>query len=91
MSIFCFYFFDNWVKKIDFIFFYKNIKNRISPSGGVGGTLNSIKCLHSHLADELVTGKNIVGQIVLENVGGCNCLEPCVVDGNKNKNWRSEW
>jgi len=70
---------------------YKNTKNNISPSGGVGGTLNSIKCLHSHLADELVTGKNIVGQIVLENVGGCNCLEPCVVDGNKNKNWRSEW
>ena len=70
---------------------YKNTKNNISPSGGVGGTLNSIKCLHSHLADELVTGKNIVGQIVLENVGGCNCSEPCVVNGNKNKNWRSEW
>ena len=70
---------------------YKNTKNNISPSGGVGGTLNSIKCLHSHLADELVTGKNIVGQIVLENVGGCNCSEPCVVDGSKNKNWRSEW
>ncbi len=70
---------------------YKNIKNIISPSGGVGGTLNSIKCLHSHLADELVTGKNIIGQIVLENVGGCNCLEPCVVNGSKNKNWRSVW
>ena len=70
---------------------YKNTKNKISPSGGVGGTQKSIKCLHSHLADELVTGKNIVGQIVLENVGGCNCLEPCVVDGRKNKNWRSEW
>ena len=70
---------------------YKNKKNSISPSGGVGGTLNSIKCLHSHLADELVTGKNIIGQIVLENVGGCNCLEPCVVNGSKNKNWRSAW
>lgn len=70
---------------------YKNIKNITSPSGGVGGTLNSIKCLHSHLADELVTGKNIIGQIVLENVGGCNCLEPCVVNGSKNKNWRSAW
>jgi len=70
---------------------YKNTKNSISPLGGVGGTLNSIKCLHSHLADEIVTGKNIIGKIVLENVGGCNCLEPCVVDGSKNKNWRLEW
>ena len=47
--------------------------------------------MHSHLADELVTGKNIVGQIVLENVGGCNCKEPCVVEGTKNDKWRSEW
>ena len=65
--------------------------NTVSPTGGVGGTVSSIKCLHSHLADELVTGKNIVGQIVLENVGGCNCKEPCVVEGTKNDKWRSEW
>ena len=70
---------------------YKNVNNTVSPIGGVGGAVNSIKCLHSHLADELVTGKNIVGHIVLENVGGCNCNEPCVVDGTKNDNWRSEW
>ena len=70
---------------------YKNSMNLISPDGGVGGTLKSIKCLHSHLADELVTGLNTIGQIVLENVGGCNCNEPCVVDGSKNINWRSEW
>ena len=44
---------------------YKQIT--VSPIGGVGGAVNSIKCLHSHLADELVT-ENIVGQIVLENV-----------------------
>ena len=70
---------------------YKSVNNTVSPIGGVGGAVNSIKCLHSHLADELVTGKNIVGQIVLENVGGCNCNEPCVVEGTKNDNWRSEW
>jgi hypothetical protein len=70
---------------------YKNVNNTVSPIGGVGGAVNSIKCLHSHLADELVTGKNIVGQIVLENVGGCNCNEPCVIEGTKNDNWRSEW
>ena len=70
---------------------YKSSLNLISPDGGVGGTINSIKCLHSHLADELVTGLNTIGQIVLENVGGCNCNEPCVVDGSKNINWRSEW
>ena len=70
---------------------YKSSMNLISPDGGVGGTLKSIKCLHSHLADELVTGLNTIGQIVLENVGGRNCNEPCVVDGSKNINWRSEW
>ena len=70
---------------------YKNVNNTVSPIGGVGGAVNSIKCLHSHLADELVTGKNIVGQIVLENVGGCNCNEPCVLEGTKNDNWRSIW
>ena len=37
---------------------YKSSMNLISPDGGVGGTLKSIKCLHSHLADELVTGLN---------------------------------
>ena len=70
---------------------YKTVDNTVSPIGGVGGTVSSIKCLHSHLADELVTGKNIVGQIVLENVGGCNCKEPCVFEGAKNDYWRSEW
>ena len=70
---------------------YKSEINTVSPTGGVGGTVSSIKCLHSHLADELVTGKNIVGQIVLENVGGCNCKQPCVSEGAKNDYWRSEW
>ena len=70
---------------------YFTLKGLISPSGGVGGTTKSIKCLHSHLADELVTGKNVIGKIVLENIGSCNCKEPCIVDGNKNTNWQTEW
>jgi hypothetical protein len=70
---------------------YKNLSNTISPIGGVGGTTKSIKCLHSHLADELVSGENVIGKVVLESVGGCNCIEPCVIDGSKNDKWRIEW
>ena len=70
---------------------YKSLLNTISPIGGVGGTTKSIKCLHSHLADELVSGKNAIGKVVLESVGGCNCNEPCVIDGSKNDKWQIEW
>ena len=70
---------------------YKSLSNTISPMGGVGGTTKSIKCLHSHLADELVSGKNVIGKVVLESVGGCNCNEPCIINGSKNDKWRIEW
>ena len=70
---------------------YKSLLNTISPIGGVGGTTKSIKCLHSHLADELASGKNVIGKVVLESVGGCNCNEPCVINGSKNDKWRIEW
>ena len=42
---------------------------KIPPYGGVGGARESIKCLHSHFADQLATGKNMVGNIVEELVG----------------------
>ena len=70
---------------------YKTLSNTISPIGGVGGTTKSIKCLHSHLADELVSGENVIGKVVLESVGGCNCNEPCIIDGFRNDKWRIEW
>ena len=68
-------------------------KTKIHPYGGVGGARESIKCLHSHLADQLATGKNIVGQIVEELVGGYNCQEPCIDEEQleKNKSWKVEW
>ena len=70
---------------------YKSLPNIISPNGGVGGTTKSIKCLHSHLADELVSGENVIGKVVLESVGGCNCNEPCIIDGSRNDKWQIEW
>ena len=70
-----------------------NENTKIHPYGGVGGARESIKCLHSHLADQLATGKNVVGQIVEELVGGFNCQEPCIDDQQleKNKSWKVEW
>ncbi len=66
---------------------------KIPPYGGVGGARESIKCLHSHLADQLATGKNIVGNIVEELVGGFNCEEPCVDKETLHKNtaWKVKW
>ena len=66
---------------------------KIQPYGGVGGARESIKCLHSHLADQLATGKNVVGKIVEELVGGFNCQEPCIDDEQleKNTSWKVEW
>ena len=70
----------------------KNKENLINPTGGVGGAKESIKCLHSHLADELATQKNIIGKIVLESVGSFNCEEPCIDENlNKNIKWKSKW
>ena len=70
----------------------KNKKNLIDPTGGVGGAKESIKCLHSHLADELATDKNTIGKIVLEAVGGFNCEDPCINENyEKNVNWKSKW
>ena len=68
-------------------------ETKIHPYGGVGGARESIKCLHSHLADQLATGKNIVGQIVEELVGGFNCQVPCIDEEQleKNKAWKVEW
>ena len=62
-------------------------------TGGVGGAKESIKCLHSHTADELSTGKNIIGKIVIESIGGFNCEEACIdlKTLEKNKDWKIVW
>ena len=62
-------------------------------SGGVGGATESIKCLHSHTADELSTGLNPIGKIVLESVGYFNCEQPCVdiTEMKKNPEWKTIW
>ena len=71
----------------------KNKKNLIDPTGGVGGAKESIKCLHSHTADELSTGKNAIGKIVVESIGSFNCEEVCINPKTfeKNKNWKVIW
>jgi len=69
--------------------------NDLGPqaSGGVGGAKKSIKCLHSHTADELSTGQNVIGKIVIESIGVFNCEEVCVNPETfeKNKDWKIIW
>ena len=69
--------------------------SNISPTGGVGGTIDHIKCLHAHLADHLATGKNPIGQSVDSLIGGYDCSVPCIEkEGSKltfNSKWKSKW
>ena len=70
-----------------------NDNSEPQAKGGVGGASKSIKCLHSHTADELSTGKNVVGKIVVESIGGFNCEQACINPKTfeKNKNWKVIW
>ena len=67
--------------------------NEYLPTGGVGGAKESIKCLHSHTADEISTGKNPIGKIVIESIGLFNCEKPCIDEDSfqKNSDWKVEW
>jgi len=38
------------------------------PQGGVGGTRRGVKCLHTHLANHLVTGDDPVGAWVVQQL-----------------------
>ena len=70
-----------------------DLSNEHLPTGGVGGATESIKCLHSHTADEISTGKNPIGKIVIESIGSFNCEKPCIDEINfqRNPDWKVEW
>ena len=42
-----------------------------------GGGPDRVKCLHAHLAHQLVDGDNPVGAAVLADAGWPDCREPC--------------
>ena len=69
--------------------------SEIKPKGGVGGTIDHIKCLHAHLADYLATSKNPVGEAVDSLIGSYDCVVPCVEKTESiiqlNLNWKSKW
>ncbi len=51
----------------------------IEESGGPpGGGPDRVKCLHSHLAQELAEGVNPVGALTLAAAGWPDCVRPCV-------------
>lgn len=59
-----------------------------APSGGVAGLTNGIKCLHAHYADTAAGNDNPVGEVVAGWIEPLNCTEPCVIDDERNPNWR---
>jgi hypothetical protein len=58
------------------------------PRGGVGGSASGVKCLHAHYADAVAGNDNPVGRIVASDVEPLNCVVPCVLEGERNPEWR---
>ena len=61
------------------------------PSGGVGGSDASVKCLHAHFADHAAGHNNPVGQSIVEDVLPLNCTEPCVVPSDHGAKRNPAW
>ncbi len=55
----------------------RDAHHRIEGGGVGGGRFDHVKCLHAHLAHELVCGCNPVGAWVLEQVGEVCRPPPC--------------
>ena len=66
--------------------------SRHRPSGGVGGSSGSVKCLHAQYADFAAGNDNPVGRDVAAQIGEPRCETPCVrfIDGElrRNPDWR---
>lgn len=58
------------------------------PRGGVGGVQMGVKCLHAHYAHTRAGGDNPVGELVAAWIEPLDCTVPCVVDGERNPEWR---
>ena len=52
---------------------------RLERAAPPGGGPDRVKCLHAHLAHELVQPPNAVGSITLARTGWPDCVAPCVV------------
>ena len=67
-----------------------DVPNR--PSGGVGGSVGGVKCLHAHYADFAAGNDNPIGRDVHDAIGEPGCQLPCVtnIDGElrRNPDWR---
>lgn len=57
------------------------------PTGGVGGTEQGVKCLHAHYAHTRAGRDNPVGELVEGWIAPLDCLEPCVLEGERNPGW----
>lgn len=63
------------------------------PTGGVGGSTRSVKCLHAHYAHHAAGRANPIGADVADDVEPLDCAVPCVVvdesgSGVKNPAWQ---
>ncbi|MCA1840716.1 MAG: DUF501 domain-containing protein [Actinomycetota bacterium] len=60
---------------------YVQLRDVMEPLGTdihPGGGPLRVKCLHAHVADQLINGSNPVGKMVLDAIGWSEPLVPCV-------------
>ena len=64
-------------------------RDRGDDAGGIAGIKgDGVKCLHAHYADHAAGNDNPVGEWVAPRVEPLDCEVPCVVDGERNEEWR---
>lgn len=61
------------------------------PSGGVGGAVGGVKCLHAHYADFRADNDNPVGELVAPWIEPLDCRAPCVVEVGERTVRNPEW
>jgi len=61
------------------------------PSGGVGGSKRTVKCLHAHYADHASGNENPIGAWAAPQVEPLNCTVPCTVEVDGQVRRNPEW
>lgn len=56
----------------------RDTEKQLGASHHPGGGPDRVKCLHAHVAHQLVTGDNPVGRATLDHLDWLDPKEPCV-------------
>jgi hypothetical protein len=61
------------------------------PSGGVGGSVSGVKCLHAHYAHHAAGRDNPIGAVFAQDVEPLNCAMACVAETEAGVERSTDW